>query len=435
MRRKIVALAIALAAIATPITLAGAAPGAPPGSCVPWPQCKKSPTPSPSPSPSLSPSPSPTACVGINVTVQNLVATMSANVGARTYCVSGSGSPGSKLAPETGDRLIGQGMGATVIDFTGVEPQLNSGLYYCLFGFSGAHDNVVLQDLTVTGCGTPGTVTEPATAIKVGVGWTLTRVEAMNSGRGVLTGSGLLVQLSRLHHNRHFGVGGSGGTIQDSEIYNNGVPENTGDDGGTKFNQMGDVYFLRNNVHDNLGPGIWFDGHTTGDAVAVGNTVVNNREVGIFYEITRGVGADIRAENNVVRANATSGIGKSCFNEGEVTVQNSEGVKIIGNTIDASIDSNALCVVDTLRATVEPQFPETVRGFVAQDNDVILGAQTKVGLCGNQNGEHDYVVEEVFFDNNIYRGTDGNRWNFETCVPMNFAAWRDLGQDLTGQLI
>jgi hypothetical protein len=391
---------------------------------------KACPTPSPSPSLSPSPSPSPAAC--IQTTVQTLVATMSANAGARTYCVTGSGSPGSSFAPETGDRLIGEGMGATVIDFTGVAPRLNGGLYYCLFGFSGAHDNVVLQDLTVRGCGTAGAADAGATAIKVGIGWTLTRIEASNSGRGVLTGSGLVVQFSRFHDNRTFGIGGAHGTIQDSEIDHNGVPAVTGDDGGTKFHQTGNVYLYRNNVHDNLGPGIWFDGHTGGDAVAVGNTVLNNREVGIDYEITRG--GDVRAENNVVRANSAASIGASCY-VGEVLAQNSEDVKILNNTIDASIGSNAICVADTTRSTVEPSFPESVYGFEAIGNDITLGTQTKVGLCGTQSGAHDYTPADVFFDFNIYHGADGPRWNFKTCAPMNFATWRNLGQDQNSALV
>lgn len=368
----------------------------------------------------------------MQVTVQNLVATMNAHPAGTTYCVTGTGSPGSSFAPQTGDQLIGQGMGATVIDFTGVPPFLNGGLYYCLFGFSGSHDSVTLQDLTVRGCGTQGTAATKASAIKVGVGWTLIRVEATASGRGLLTGGGLLVQNSRFHHNWEFGIVGAGGTISDSEIDHNGVPANTGDDGGTKFNQVGNVYFLKNSVHDNLGPGIWFDGHTSGDAVAVGNTVVSNMEVGIFYEITRG--ADVRAENNVVRANATSDIGASCFNEAEVTVQNSEGVKILDNTIDASIGSNALCVIDTTRGTVEPQFPESVNGFVGIGNDITLGALSKIGECGTQGGAHDYTVADVFFDANTYHGTDGSRWNFETCVPMDFVTWRGIGQDVNSTL-
>ena len=426
-------LVLTLAAALT-LLMAGLSLGAPPAKpCQPWPQCKKpsvtvSPTPTPTPSPTQTPSP--TDCVGIQTTVQNLVATMSANAGARTYCISGVGSPGSKFSPETGDRLIGQGMGSTVIDFAGIVPQLNGGLYYCLFGFSGGNDNVLIQDLTVRGCGTPGTTDEGATAIKVGIGWTLTRVEASFSGRGVLTGTGLLVQFSRFHDNRHFGIGGAHGTIEDSEIDHNGVPENTGDDGGTKFHQVGNVYLYRNNVHDNLGPGIWFDGHTVGDAVAVGNTVVNNREVGIFYEITRG--GDVRAESNTVRGN--SAIGGSCFS-GEVLAQNSEGVHILNNTIDSSNGSNALCLADTTRPAVEPQFPESVNGFVATGNDITLGAQTKIGLCGTQNGAHDYTVADVFFDSNVYHGLDGLRWNFENCVPMNFVAWRSLGQDVNGSLV
>jgi hypothetical protein len=141
----------------------------------------------------------------------------------------------------------------------------------------------------------------------------------------------------------------------------------------------------------------------------------------------------VRAEGNIVRGNSSSSIGASCFH-GEVLAQNSESVKILNNVIDASIGSNAICVADTTRPAVEPQFPETVNGFVATGNDITLGAQTDIGLCGNQNGAHDYTVADVFFDDNTYHGTDGNRWVFETCSPMTFAAWRNLGQDLNSTL-
>jgi hypothetical protein len=375
----------------------------------------------------------PSTCVGINVTVQNLVAAINANTGARTYCISGSGSPGSEFVPETGDKLIGQGMGDTVIDFTGVPPRLNDGLYYCITGFGGAQDNVTIQDLTVRDCGGDyGTADTKASAIKMGTGWRITRVETTGSGAGLFTGRGAVISASWTHHNRYVGVRGSHGIIQDSEIAHNGTLMDTGgDDGGTKFIFAGDVYLLRNFVHDNLGPGLWFDGHYGGAAVMVGNTVVNNREVGLFYEISRGT--DVRAENNIVRANASSSIGQSCFHGGEVTVQNSEGVKILNNTIDASIGSNAICAVDTTRSNVEPLYPETVRGFVGTGNNITLGPSSKVGECGTEGG--DYTVAQVFFDANTYRGTDGNRWYFESCVSMNFAAWQGLEQDLGSVLI
>jgi hypothetical protein len=328
-------------------------------------------------------------------------------------------------------KFFGDGIGATVIDFTGVTPDANTdGSLYCFYGYVGYQDDVTVRDLTVKSCVDPGGV-RVASNMKTGARWLVTGVETAAGGAGFNGGSGSVFDLSRSHDNQTFGFTGAG-TVQNSEVdHNGGVPDGGGSMGGSKSVRQGDVYWLSNRVHDNLGPGIWADGHS-GDFVVRGNDIRNNTGAGIDFEISWHPtnASNLLAENNTLVGNDTDLIGKSCFWSAQVLVQNSEGVVVRNNIIDSSNGSNAICAVDTDRAESYPDYPENVEPFLAEGNTITLGTQTIVGQRGDQNGEHVHTVDSVPFRSNLYLGdTGGAHWQWiNSSSTLTLPQWQSLGQ-------
>ena len=82
--------------------------------------------------------------------------------------------------------------------------------------------------------------------------------------------------------------------------------------GGTKFKRMSaGMLFERNWVHDNNGPGAWWDVYNTA-VVIRDNLVEDNSEMGIYYEISDG---PTRIEDNISINNGRGGIEISTSND------------------------------------------------------------------------------------------------------------------------
>src|SRR6267154_5503351 len=90
-------------------------------------------------------------------------------------------------------------------------------------------------------------------------GWIVENCEVrLNSGGGIVIGTGARVRGSNVHHNGQIGIGGQG---KDILIENNRIWENNihGFDfkweaGGVKVVASDGVVFRGNQVHDNIGP-------------------------------------------------------------------------------------------------------------------------------------------------------------------------------------
>ena len=116
-----------------------------------------------------------------------------------------------------------------------------------------------------------------------------------NAGLGI-QGSNARISGIHSHHNGRYGLtvtpacmgcsGPSGVIIQDSEIaFNNTRTLSTLDDaGGTKFVDSDGMIVRGNQVHDNHGSGLWWDGSNR-NARVYGNIIYDNMNWGIFWEL------------------------------------------------------------------------------------------------------------------------------------------------------
>ena len=80
-------------------------------------------------------------------------------------------------------------------------------------------------------------------------------------------------------------------------------------------------------VHHNTGPGIWSDGNVH-NVLYEDNVVEGNSGPGILHEISW----DATIRNNIVRWNSTEVAGKSCWWGSQIHLNNSQNVRIAGNT-------------------------------------------------------------------------------------------------------
>ena len=142
--------------------------------------------------------------------------------------------------------------------------------------------------------------------------------ENFNAGL-TIQGDNARVSASYTHHNGRYGLvvtppcvgcpGPSDVIIEDSEIaFNNTRQLPTNDDaGGTKFSAGTGMIVRGNEVHDNYGAGLWWDGYNR-NAQVYDNVIYNNRNWGIFWELSYG-GAKIH--HNTLTGN---GIGDGTAN-------------------------------------------------------------------------------------------------------------------------
>jgi parallel beta-helix repeat protein len=237
--------------------------------------------------------------------------------------------PGRWLHDPDRDRLyIGQDPGA----FTSVEVSVTP---FALAG-QGIRD-VVVEGITFEKFASPAQFAPVGGALdeRWTHDWTIRAVTSrLNHGAGIVTGPGTTIEDSLVHGNGQIGITGDGidrsdwgyaapVTIRRTEVRDNGV---LGFDwrweaGGVKIKYaLAGAAITDSWVHDNHGPGVWYDIDNT-DVVIVRNLVERNGEAGILYEISFG---STRIEGNVVRGNGGPG----------VDISTSEGVEVSGNLLE-----------------------------------------------------------------------------------------------------
>ena len=244
------------------------------------------------------------------------------------------------------------------------------------------------------------------------------------------------------HHNGRYGLtvtmpcvgcpGPTGVIVEDSEIAFNNTRELSifDDAGGTKFVSSDGMVVRSNEVHDNYGAGLWFDGFNR-NAQVYDNVVYDNRNVGIFWELSYG-GTDIH--DNTLTDN---GLGDGTANWGvnvQLLVSVSDGglgggIEVYGNTIDGT--AYPLGLLNHSSGT-----PST-RQVHVHDNVMTLRAPTtRVGAVAIDGRT------ELFdpaagnrFDDNTYRVPDLSTaywaWNGQT---LTWAQWQAAGHDVNGTL-
>jgi hypothetical protein len=162
--------------------------------------------------------------------------------------------------------------------------------------------------------------------------WAVSSVEVRNChGAGIWLGNHMNVVNSFLHNNGEFGVAGTGNSINfgSNEVsFNNLAGFVPAWGGGTKFSQVLGLTAEHNNIHDNLGPGLWDDSGTTNLTYAF-NTTKNNQVAGIFHEI----GGTASIYSNTVTSDGIDKRGSGLWYGAGIMISNSDNTKVYNNTI------------------------------------------------------------------------------------------------------
>ncbi len=197
--------------------------------------------------------------------------------------------------------------------------------------------------------------------------------------------------------NGNLGIGGCcsrEALIENNEIDGNNYArfEPTWGAGGVKTAGTTALVARKNNVHDNSGIGLWSD---IGAIFTIydGNTVTNNSQGGIFYEISHGAWI----MRNIVSQNGSSAKGKpggGWLYYGQITVSTSDSVVVDSNTVTIGEFGNGITVLDQERGTDN-------RGRLAsRDNLVTNNKITYLSAVGASGAGSDR--DRIFENNNIF---------------------------------
>jgi parallel beta-helix repeat protein len=199
-----------------------------------------------------------------------------------------------------------------------------------------AASNVTIKNLIVEKYGTP---IESGTIRANGPGWVIDSNEVrLNHGEGIIAqGNDTVITSNYVHDNGELGISSGGtdasgnlftGDIYDSNtvVYNNIDNITVGFEAGGIKSVVADSEFTNNVVHDNFGPGIWFDEHSSDNTIDH-NTSYNNT-VGIVYEISHAG----TITNNTVYGNGWSGYGQD-----QIDCDSCDYTTITGNTVTIGI--------------------------------------------------------------------------------------------------
>jgi parallel beta-helix repeat protein len=221
-----------------------------------------------------------------------------------------------------------------------------------------------------------------------------------NHGIGISATDYGLVIGNRIYQNGQLGVAahGPGVTFEGNEIYeNNTAGFSPGwEAGGSKFAYTQGLTVKDNYVHNNNGPGLWTDIDNI-DTLYEGNRVINNRNAGIFHEIS--YRATIR--DNEVSGN---GFGFDAWLWGAgILVAASPDVEIYDNVVSGNADGITLIQQDRSEAPATYGPPE-LRNVVVRNNQIEMTSGV-TGL-GQDIGDRSYYRERgiVFVDNTYVLG-------------------------------
>jgi hypothetical protein len=333
--------------------------------------------------------------------------------------------------------------GKFFIDYTGgkiylVDDPTNRKVEFtvALFAFESAAADVLISNVTVEKFASAAQ--KGAIHAREGARWTMENCEVrLNSGAGLSVGTGSRVRNCDVHHNGQIGVEGNGRDIriEDSRIWSNNIYgfDPTWEAGGVKIAESDGVTFRGNHVHDNNGPGLWCDIDCR-NVVYEENLVENNRDIGIFHEIS--FKAVIR--NNVVRHN---GLGdRGWFWGADIVLAASQDVEVSGNTLIVAPGRCGIMLIDQGRRSSDGKTYKTRNNTIRANEMTFEGAACAGGASDAKPGDENFAIitdGNNRFDGNTYRvgrpsgparfvwGQDVTDWN----------GFRRKGLERSGRLV
>jgi len=380
---------------------------------------------SPAPTPTTSPDPTSGSGVGpsssLNPTTgvviepgQSIQAAVNANPAGTSFWLKAGTWHQQSVVPKDGMTFAGEAGAILDGDNTTVK------------AFSGTASRVTIRNLIVQNYNTPlqaGAIQGDWTA---SLHWLVEYCEIRtNHAAGLYATDSMIARNNYIHHNGQIGIlgKGNGALFTGNEVsYNNtGGNDPDWEAGGMKFLYSTGLRFADNYVHDNYGPGIWFDGYNNGNLIE-GNRVVHNQDAGIFYEISY---------NAVIRNNTVTGNGgNGSIARAGILVSASSGVEVYGNTL--SDNSNGVIGLQANRGTAPAQYdagPLVVQNLYVHDNLISMNR----GLTGlvDQVGDGGIFTRNNRFDHNTYSVSLLSRPFTGQGGSLTTAQWQAAGFDLT----
>jgi Right handed beta helix region len=269
----------------------------------------------------------------------------------------------------------------------------------------------------------------------------VSHVDTHHNGVGLgVQGSNARVSHVYTHHNGRYGLvvtrpcdgcpGPVGVIVEDSEIaFNNTRQLSVIDDaGGTKFSGGTVGMIVRGNeVHDNYGSGLWWDGFNR-NAQVYGNVIRDNRNWGIFWELSYG---GTKIHDNTLTGNGIGDGTANWYNNVQLLVSCSDGsvgrIEIYDNTIDG-----AAYPLGLINHSHHPL--RTTGVYVHHNRMTLRSSGDEVGAVAFDG------LTELFseaannrFDSNTYRVTDpgGAYWAWDGQM-LTWSQWQALGHDQYG---
>lgn len=367
-----------------------------------------------------------TSEIDVPTDVADLAAFVAGQPPGSTFRFSAGTYAAIEIEPREGDQFVAREEGV-VFDGGGT----------ATFAIGGTADDVVLRGLRVTNYASAlqqaaiqavDPEEDDSSPGAQGERWLLEDLEVdTNASVGIFLGSGATLRDSHIHDNGQLGIKAYGGVdllVEGNEISgNNTAMIDAGfEAGGAKFVATTRLTVRANDVHDNQGPGLWTDFDNL-DTLYEDNVVSDNWGAGIFHEISGT--ATIR--NNTVSRNGlgeaeSRGDGRWLWGAG-ILVSTSSDVEVTGNTLDGN--ANGITAVQQDRGADAPE----LRNLWVHDN--VVGGSGTNGVAQDVDDSSIYLTRDLRFESNQYLapGPYSFHWNDR---PLDFATWQSLGNDLAG---
>ncbi|MDP9219160.1 MAG: right-handed parallel beta-helix repeat-containing protein [Actinomycetota bacterium] len=262
-------------------------------------------------------------------------------------------------------------------------------------------------------------------------GWSIVDCDVrFNHGAGIYGyADGLHVIGSHVHHNGTLGIGihdAKGILIEGNELDHNntdGSWVNDGESGGYKSTRTTDTV-RNNNVHENVGMGLWFDLGDLGSLIE-GNAITGNAASGIRHEISHSaiIRNNILAHNGLNRQHGDH----SLYYGGNIDIDNSDHVEVYGNIVSGGDNGIAL--------SMQSRDGSVLSDVYVHDNDVTM--------AGGMTGMVQSVGDTSYFSSRGNRFAR-NRYALDSVVAPRFAwqnrsggvsFWQGWQQDTTGTFV
>ncbi|CAN5895267.1 hypothetical protein BH23ACT10_BH23ACT10_06930 [soil metagenome] len=270
------------------------------------------------------------------------------------------------------------------------------------------------------------------------LGWQIRDCVARdNHGAGVSVGPGGLVEGCTMHDNGQLGlkvvgVGRRGAdegrsiavTIRRNDIHDNGTLDfdASWEAGGLKIAECRQgVLFEQNWVHDNAGPGAWFDVYNYRATIRE-NLIEDNTVRGIFYELSYG---PTRITENIVRRNGDPS--STAPWQAGIFVSSSRDVEVSDNIVYDNVGGG---VVGRTAGDRDP----LIRNLVVQGNQIALSSGFN-GIEANRGAPSETFdgLGNTFIGNDYWGSADAD-FAWDGSLQLSWDRWQALGNDIEGSL-